>query len=496
MKIQPTNIVQNYNLLKTSNNDKRQFKPCFKGGQTDVYTKILSNPDLSQKFMELVGKGVAAAAAALLGAAVFKEASSREKVDEILDTNVDIYKKKLEEAERKIDEYKTKNIQLEQEIEALKASQNAPELSVGKETTYIEFPKKRGKLSHSIEELKETIKIVPVETAFAEKLVAICQILMNKGTQNVDGQEMDNNEIAKTLSDELRKAENTSDVIDKYFSKLFPEIDTETEASKTLMPDTPVLNGPNVVGKIDTGIIEKGRRPRIPSKVPEFTAQEGDTEAFIFKIPAGIFDKNIAKNVGLLIKHFEKNLYNQYKEEVKTAGDGEKIEKPRWKYNASLPPRILADDVCNEIKKHNTKDSNSKYKNIAVIDPEVIAEIINSDPRYHEMFTIHSALRLIDRYIDFDSDVDVELQSKNILDKLYEIIQNAFKGGASVETYFADKNFVAPRLVIPAKTFDEEAKEIFGTLDLKITFCEKQIFSGYIPSFEKSGLICTIYSNW
>ena len=495
MRIQPANIVQNYVYQKMSNNDKRQFKPCFKGGQTDVYAKILSNPDLSQKFMELVGKGVAAAAAALLGAAVLSDVSSQKKVDEVLDANPDIYKKKLEEAEKEIDEYKTKNAKLEQEIEALKASQNTPKISADKETTYIEFPKKRGKLSRSIEELKETTKVVPVETDSAEKLVAICKILMNKGTQNIDGQETDNNEIAKTLSDELRKTQNTSDIINKYFSKLCPDKDSKTDDVKTLMSDTPILNGPNVVGKIDTGIIEKGRRPRIPSKVPEFTAQEGDTEAFTFKIPAGIFDKNIAPNVGLLIKHFEKTLYNQYKEEVKTAGDGEKIEKPRWKYNIPLPTRILAEDVCNEIKKHNTKDSNSKYKNISVIDPEIIAGIINSDPRYHEMFTIHSALRMIDRYIDFDSDIDVEIQSKTILDKLYEIIQNAFKDGASVETYFADRNFVAPRLVIPSKTFDDKAKEIFGTLDLKITFCEKQIFSGYVPSYEKSGLICTIYSN-
>ena len=170
-------------------------------------------------------------------------------------------------------------------------------------------------------------------------------------------------------------------------------------------------------------------------------------------------------------------------------------EKVRWMFRSPIPENVLADDIKKEI--NYRKGGNCPYKNITTEDAEALAEVINNDSRFKDLFNLHSALRLIDRFVNFDSDKPLEEQCDHAISKLYEAIQKALSNGVDIEVYEDSKyNTYAARIVIePDKETNPAAYEIAGSYPLKITICENQEDPMFYARSKKLPLISTIFSK-
>ena len=146
------------------------------------------------------------------------------------------------------------------------------------------------------------------------------------------------------------------------------------------------------------------------------------------------------------------------------------------------------------------------YRRINENNAHIAADIISSDSRYSELFSIHSALRLIDRYVDLSgAEMTPQEYSKKVLDVLINIIQETFMRGVDIEiNEVVPKNpeqpskqrkYSAPSMTINPKDYGKDAVDIFGTAPLQIIFCEYQPDPKYYDASYNQGLICTIFSR-
>ena len=206
-----------------------------------------------------------------------------------------------------------------------------------------------------------------------------------------------------------------------------------------------------------------------------------------------------------MYRFFVRKIFShEYKDKM---GNGQEAEKPKWLWNKPVFNRLDWRSVKTEINKCNKPGSTkSPYKNLIKVKPQQIADVINHDPRYHDFFDIHGAMRLLDRYVDFNSNDSIEDQSTRILNKLSEMIDKAYNNGTYIDVYRKkDKNpkydgSIGAYIRFKAEDFDNEALEIFGSDDLIIGISEcqdhssKDYNSSILPN-DKQALISTIYSE-
>lgn len=487
--------------------------PSFKAAPQNIYKKILENPTLSQKFMGLVS----AAAASLIACA---HLDNEEEINEPIDFRNVFHgvvgtdnEYKQEKLEQELEEYKEENSKLKQKLEDLEAQINllnsatkakgvnlekAPVIADENDVCIkFEFPKKWGKLSELQKKLKEAANNLMLTEIAYEQLTFISQKALQKGV-------IDNNLLALFCED-LAFAEDKEPVIKTFYDKLVnldaetrnftaPEISSEFK-DDFLEDDILAKAGVKIVGKIDPTKL-KTKEKNEASLIPIITDEKSDS-TFIFKTYLSR-SQDMAANISKLISRFQKKIYSDYKLKEKAGLLTEfETKSPKWKYNQKIPEHVLAEDIVKEIEKVTAAQKtfgSCKYTNISEITPEEVASIINSDERFRELFTLHGALRFIDRYLDFDSDVDFEIQGMKLLDELYKVIQKSVNDGVLIDSYVVE-GYYAPRMNISSENFDESAKEIFGNSDLHLTFTEAQATFRYIPTHNKQGLICTIYSK-
>ena len=209
---------------------------------------------------------------------------------------------------------------------------------------------------------------------------------------------------------------------------------------------------------------KKGGKPKKPS--------EKSKEIFKFTIP-GTIDNDVMVNL--------RHMYIKFRKTVDKNGIpvNHKTRDP-VSYN------IKKEEVIENI--NNQKDG--PYKNISRGNAAKVAKAINSDQRFHNMFTTHAAMRLIDRYVDFNSDKSIESQCHNILDVIVSTLQKSFKEEVPVYLYEDKNHQIGMNLLIPETVYDKNAAKIFGTYPLRLGFCQKQCYTKNAP---KEPLICTLY---
>ena len=422
----------------------------------------------------------------------------------------------------------------------------------------FEFPKKKaGVLSNSQKELKSVIANIKVNKDSGEKLSEICRELLQKGSHEIDGQIVDNKELTDELSKKLIECSNEEvpQVVDEFYKKCglnyssqaqekndeiinhevsisngesAGEISSEPESPKNGIYETekPVLKGVTVKGKINLDEIKdtrrkkssnaesnaeipkqtesagvKPKRPRIVnSRAEKVTATEGNSgpqadfhettqmqiinpksKSSLFFIP-GTVDKDVKNNLKSLLLKFESQIKNDEK-------------NPRWQCSRPLGVRLTDKDIIQEIKDQLKNDPNGAYENITKYNAADVAEAINSDSRFHEMFGIHGAMRLIERYADFNSDEPLNDQCKNILDNLTNVLQKSFKEGLEVRRYEDTNGRIGLRIIIPEKAYDDSARRIFGSYPLGFGICEKQPKLPYYDKELKEPLFYTLFKK-
>ena len=539
-------FVKSTNSLAFTGNEEYQ----------NPYQKVLQNPTLTQKVMELV----TTAATILVGKAAGIVPKTPDNCIDVENICKDVVNEQNDDKEQilqyrdEIDSLKGEIAHLQEENENLRklyesksdfqadiseniskdnenekdsvnpvseaTNDNEEQKPLPETDEYtFEFPKKKaGILSKAQKELKEITMGLPLGVVSGQKLEQICKELLQNGSHPVEGEIVDNKDLIVDLNNRLISSdkENLDQIIDEFYKKCElvskdAEISGNTENPKVEIYETEkvVLTPPKVLGKIelsdkdankrrfkpassaqeDTDVQSPkrtGKRPRIVrnaenSRSPERVDSEMElmndkTKVSIFRIP-GTVDKNVMVNLRHLLVKFERQVE---KENI----------NPRYQHSRSLG-QVFNEDILAELSAPN----DSPYKNINKNNAVEIADAINSDPRFCEMFTLHAAMRLIDRFADFNSDVPVESQCHMILDKLTDVLQKSFKEGIEVRRYKDPANRIGLRLSISEDVYDEEAKAIFGSYPFRLGMCENQPNPNFYSKYSKQPLICTIFTK-
>lgn len=539
-------FVKSTNSLAFTGNEEYQ----------NPYQKVLQNPTLTQKVMELV----TTAATILVGKAAGIVPKTPDNCIDVENICKDVVNEQNDDKEQilqyrdEIDSLKGEIAHLQEENENLRklyesksdfqadiseniskdnenekdsvnpvseaTNDNDEQKPLPETDEYtFEFPKKKaGILSKAQKELKEITMGLPLGVVSGQKLEQICKELLQNGSHPVEGKIVDNKDLIVDLNNRLISSdkENLDQIIDEFYKKCElvsedAEISGDTENPKVEIYETEkvVLTPPKVLGKIelsdkdankrrfkpassaqeDTDVQSPkrtGKRPRIVrnaenSRSPERVDSEMElmndkTKVSIFRIP-GTVDKNVMVNLRHLLVKFERQVE---KENI----------NPRYQHSRSLG-QVFNEDILAELSAPN----DSPYKNINKNNAVEIADAINSDPRFCEMFTLHAAMRLIDRFADFNSDVPVESQCHMILDKLTDVLQKSFKEGIEVRRYKDPANRIGLRLSISEDVYDEEAKAIFGSYPFRLGMCENQPNPNFYSKYSKQPLICTIFTK-
>ena len=513
MQIIQTNLSHNESTIKYQpvlyknrefQNDtfvrSKAHNPSFKAGGENIYSKILSNPQKAEQFMGLIAAGAAALIAAATVESAGKEHENPAESGNVF-TNFfsGLFRQNqsgnIQESE--INKYKEENERLKKENETLKEKLNInlpkEEKSEEPELIKASFPKKRGRLTQNQQNLKSIIEQINLSEKTAAKLTAICTELFTKNSHSIDNQIKDNDTITKDLTEELKSSgsdiQKIEQIIEKYM--IICEATSEKNKSESEKESQIHTKGQEdsklkIVGKIDLTALQK-----IPERIVRDS--DGNIQCLFFK-KAGAIPEYSTQQLDDIFKYFVKTIYNDYKDRVKINPD---LEKPKWLYNIPVPQRIRKSDITREVKKQCSPDE--RYENIINADYQYIVDAINEDYRYSELFDIHSALRLFDRFVDFNSDnLGIDVQSKRIMDKLFELIEKGYKEGLQVKVYKDKKSgYIGPSIILSAEKFDKEALDIFGSADIVIGISERQRGKSYkgVDNNRKEAVISTIYSK-
>lgn len=524
--IQQNNQVKNYlvsnNSLDRFESNNSNSKPTFKANPLALQKtaqKILNTPELSQKFAGFLAAGFSA----LVGLAIGKELNPSDDKDLNTAGNLaEIFTKlqaKEEEkevsAEQNLDVEKVESSEKTDETDFIDSIEDDEIRVLGKkdELAKVNFPKRRGRLTKHQTELKKMVENLELKKEFADKLSELCEVAVCSKEDTLAKYGFDTESLVIQSLQVLDKPEQFEAFINSTYEQYknpTPEIrpSQTVEQSKIEATDDniEVLNGIKI-GSIPAEKVEHTRKHikraekvEIPNETEPIqkpvrlytskTATERDyakaidkeNGIFYFKIP-GTVNGDVKEHLTHLLLKFQRVMCEQ------------KDEHTKWTFKRPMYKNVLRDDVIQEITYH--KNGTSRYKNLELTDADSIAEMINQEERFYELFDLHSTLRLIDRYVNFSSEIPIQEQCKNVLDKLFIAIQKALSNGVKVETYQDSKhNSYAARIVIePDKEQNPEAYEIGGTFPLKITICEKQSDPSYYNKYNKTPIISTIFSK-
>lgn len=491
----------------------------FKGAAQKIAQEILTSPTLSQKFMGLIAMG----AAALIATAQGKQSKDTDETLDSLSTDMGLgnifetlypqpeenfneaektnteneqdlkaelekYKKDYEDLKKQIAELKQNSaIQQKKNSEVLAETEN----NANSELVSIVFPRKRGRLSKETQELKATVESLKLSKECASKLSEICHIIINSKSEHLGISD----DIVKSFNDTLlAESQNGQKALEEFITNYRTGIEKEQEAKTEQTTDTEVeqtaqKSSIKIVDKIDLDKIQTKKKPRIPKLDPnkdftdtEINAIDDSNEILNFKIP-GTLDPNVKNNLTRLLLRYENFL---------TEKNG---DKQKWMHARPININNVENDIKKEIALRNQGDS--AYKNITEADAETIAQLIYDEPRFRDYFTLHAALRLIDRFINFDDVTPLKEQASNAITTLLTAIQKGLSNGVEIENY-VDHHYNAngARVIINTNPkYNKEAYELSGSYDLILGLCENQPTQGYYNTRNKTPLICTIFAN-
>ncbi len=538
MKILSTNFNQNsvstnrYLPKKIFDTPKDTFvssNPSFRAGEQKM---------VSQGAKTLVELGTVLAA----GFAAFKSLTGGES--ELKDFDIkDFFKNlmgKQEELENKIQELEEENTKLKQENSELKAGQvnnnqttqvpenqdeteaSANEKPVEEQPQFVKFPPKRGLLSTEQRALKNTVIKLNISPEYNEKLTAICQDILKKGSKDAENKARTLN-LAAELEACNGDIEKLKSVVDKYEIKEEnssdkPSVGAKEEGNASSSSEVRI-SGPKIVGTMDLSQVRDGKknRPRISQSGKHYAAaqtasvdndsaqaQTGTTSSdatitpskdvsgtYTFSLP-GTVHNGTKVNLTSALFHFEQQYLADKKEEA--AQNGTKPDYIQWMFRRPVG-HVTKDDVINEVSKCKTHGVRSKYNNIDKTNADDVVYAINDESRFKEMFTFHGSTKFIERFVDFNSDVPIEHQVHHAMDVFEETLQLAMKYGVDMEEHddvFIRKDSDAveihkgTNITIPTECYTEEARKIFGSYPVKIGICR----SG---KMDRKAIICTIY---
>jgi len=497
---------------------QRSSSPSFKGDISDSARDILDNPDKLTGFAAFMAAGFAALQR--LAGRTQKDDTNTAESSSVSDVLVNVYvnrkdaENELEDKESKIEnltrekenlaqknnelakqnnELAQKNNELAQENNELKENQkefskddeqkteSMPVETDEKPEKPFSFPKKRGRLSYNQQALKDVTEPLVLNESAKAELFLVCMELLNKNTHEIDGKTFTNDELAGTLAKELSENKEDSKNIEKIIDNFAINCGVkQAEPSK---------NENNVTENTENNSIDTPSRKRIsvreqrPSrmKIMKDNTDASGNISFRFKWQKSTDSKGVLNKMTDL---FELLMYQKYKDGL--------IEKPKWKCNEPIGTHVTPEEIKNECFKQRKVNQTRAFNNINASNAYLVADIIENDPRYNEHFSLHGAMRLIDKFVNFNSDEPVEEQSKKVLDCTMELIKDAAYYGVKVDPYQDINNKYGLRMIIPTDYYSNDMQQIFGNKPLVIALSECQEGSRY-DTERKEGIISTVF---
>lgn len=473
--------------------------PSFKGAEQDLLKK---HPE----FAAMIGAAVGAAVAAFVEKLGLNEPAKNNEeyvyTSTVTDQCEDTYSYYANNTSVNTDKKNSEKTESQQKTEETKTDNRQQDGMV-----QFVFPKKGCRLKTNETKLRALTENMSMPADYAERLQNVCKKLFGKENYTVEDKVLSATEITTLLYDELvdKKDDLNSvkSIIDKYNSYL----EAPVEGVK---PNTEE----NIALETNVTTQENPKGPKIVGKIPkDKLTPESNARDFITRNAKGeIININSTFSIGKdeSTEDFVNKIYRKFVHEIYGAYKDNAIEKPKWLTGESLPERVLSRDIKSEIE---NQTGEHRYKNIVGLDYDELADIINADPRYKQLFTIHSALRFIDRFVCFDDDSDVpsiEEQSKYLLDKLFDLIKPPYLSNSdknivpvTIEVYkYEDKDHkynkdngkYGYRIILRNVKLNDYNKNA-EPRDIAIGFAEKQAGKTYkaVKNENKMGIVSTIF---
>lgn len=556
---QKINNIQNSNQQRCylSNSTPDSFERTtstlsFKGGkvaQTTVKSITESAKEILNNKLPEFGAFTAAAFAGLVALATGK----RDETTQVAESLINAFNKVEgndilpEEVINDIGDEEIRVINPEYKEIAETSEENTQTTKVDENINFVKvgFPKKHGRFSQEQIELKNLVENYELPAETASKLFELCEVVVKSKENTLEKYGFDVQFLTKQLPLYSETLEDCEGFINKLYEQYkFPSVGEEVktpqaeisvvgaplESEEIYIPDgeKEVRIGSKVVGNIDVSDyksqkqriaekvalaeakarekavtastaetvrsaaenpVEKPKRTRFVKANPKedfvnttLDAVDKNREILYFKIP-GTLEPNVKNNLTRLLLRFE--------DYVSKGG----TVRTKWMHRNPVSEKVLADDIKHEIRFRQGGDC--PYKNISVEDADELADLINNDSRFRDLFTLHSALRLIDRFVNFNSDVPLEDQCHYAITKIYNALQKAMSNGVDIEVFEDYKhNAFAARMVIePDKIANPDAFDIAGSYPIKITICENQDDPSNYQFGRKLPIISTIFTK-
>ncbi len=522
MKILPVTYSQkyihrNYPNTFSTNIQTRVKTPSFGNAQEKLAREILKNPEWTKAFADMAGKLIFSVTSALLTAAAGDkilngDIFSKEKADllsnKIMDTLLtdnEIIKNTEENITSEHTQDNIPNGEIEKkpesDIEAHASIENNTETEISEEETAdisektckVDFPKKRGRLTANQEKLKSVVTSQSFYEKDVEKLTAVCTKFLEKETETSSDNEVSLKESTLMFADELASGENTTAVINKYYG-IF--ISHQIKAALKPTPADSQAAFPFLEPEIQTEkeiktVNNSGESSVTVAETKEDSAKEPDWKYYY--IASGTVDRSAFDAIRKLLQCAERTFFDDRKD----------IDRILWagrRYNAK---NITEEDVIRELnsieQSKTTKKSTRSYKNINSKNAVIVANLINSDRRM-EHYTIHAAMRMIDRYIDFyNKEESIYEQLNSMLNSFSNVVKRAFKQGVNIKSHYEIDKKNAKRykfmVEIPPSAYNQKDQAFFGSRPLTIAVCEFWGAEKECSKHNMPPIILSVFSN-
>ena len=517
----------------------------------DSAKEILGNSDLLAKFG-------AFAAAAFAGLATLAS-GRKDETTQIAETLVDAFSKTEENNEQTqevvndIEEDDIRIITPEYSTVAETSQEENTQADNSAELVQARFPKKHGKFSKEQLVLKEMVESYRLREEQVNKLYEICDEIIKSKEASIDKYGFNTEYLLTELpmhSETLEDCETFINKLHERYKKLLAEVKAEpVDNSKTLVEkpevkteeiyitdgEREVKPGIKVVGKVDISGYkpyrktektnnatpsktesqkvenkEKIARTRINVNEEELVLEtkldsiDSKNMSYNFRIPGTLnpvyAKKYLTKVMTNFESTFEEKFYPSIVQEQRENGIKEEDipKSPKWLTSKPIPDVDLEYYIRKEITDRN-KDVSS-YTNISTDDAEYLADLIEYEPRFRKFFTLHAALRFIDRVVDFSSQEDPSVQIEEKLDLFFSALTKALSQNIKIDSYsqkdFKDESkiYYGTRIILePDEKNNPELYDFAGSFPLIIGLSENQPRSDYYDFKNKTPLIHTIF---
>lgn len=480
---------------------KAQSYPSFRGNLQSAAKKVLEDKNLTQRFAEFMAAGFTTLTAFALGNSnEFKEQTD-EMVKHFLNQEVPNENLKVENDEHII-ETKT-------DVKQIYDNEKDNEAFI-----FVNFPKKRGRLSKEEEKLKYIVENLKLKKDDANKLTEICQAMLEVKDK---AKELYNFDI-KFLIDHLGKTNEDIEACAQFINIIYeqyknPILQTEKDESKLNETAADAKSSENlyrtegemrpqkgvtVVGKIKLQATAPGKNTnaqKLNSNDSIISNIDTVNDSYDIRFPGTIHETDVNRLLTKILLDFEDRFKSKMaNEEVDNdvkSGNVKVAKKVKFLTSRTISNFRLEKAIIKEIKNH------PDYRNISPEDVETLKDVICSEPRLRTNFNLHAALRFIDRTVDFNDNTDIVEQVTKNLDLFFKGLCKAMSQGVKIEAYdtiFKDgATCYGPRIIIePDKIKNPELFDFAGSTPLIIGLCKNNNFREYGVN-KKTSLINTIF---